>query len=71
MTAHAITLNTSHWIDEEDDLLPIMTALFVDGLQPGHSREAEATRCVNWQRNRDTARIFRLPLEPGDMGADI
>ena len=62
MTAAVTLSENAYWLEHEHDILPIMTALFVDGLETDTNRPIDRQR---WKPERseeiDTARVFRLP----------
>ncbi len=63
MTATMTLPDNASWLEREQDLLPIMTAIFVDGLEngPGGSIESPKLQRI-CPSGIGAARIFRLPL---------
>jgi signal transduction histidine kinase len=63
MLKEALKKENYQWSREKQAILPIMTALFVDGLGPGQSGHPHI---AEWYKNafpvNNIARIFRLPL---------
>lgn len=61
--------NNANWIDQEKDLLPIMTAIFVEGLGNAPCSGFSSPLRRNGESAREMqSRIFRLPLAgPGAM----
>lgn len=63
MTAAVTLSETACWLEHEHDILPIMTALFVEGLEPRTNLPIDRQQ---WESERseeiDAAKIFRLPI---------
>ena len=67
MSATMTLADNASWIEREQDLLPIMTAIFVDGLENGPCGSEESTTMDRICPSGDgVARIFRLPLSLGN-----
>jgi len=64
MTATTTLSDNASWIEQEQDILPIMTAIFVDGLGPVYNRSGDNSQ--RWlskaSSTTDVSKIFRLHI---------
>jgi len=62
MLKKALTEKRSAWLDKEQAILPIMTALFVDGLGPVENRAIRSTDWFGTNRSKKGIHIFSMPI---------